>query len=273
MNVIICSPGGWLLHDGLIRLGAKVLALGPSDAETVTDIANKHGFNVLVSNPSFARKLGEAGARFEKLLAAGEPFSAVPGYREQVEQLLGCKALDAYGLSETGIVAAESLDVPGMSVVEGACVIEILDSETLSEVADGEKGEIVLTSLSHEGLPILRFRTGDLTLKGSHNGKIILPRGVFGRTDTMIKLKGVKFYPRELLFILAATPGLNFRNYQVIAEHSAQGTDLAILRVEGDPTTDTRQLKERIRQATGINMNEIRIESKVEGDLVLDKRF
>jgi phenylacetate-coenzyme A ligase PaaK-like adenylate-forming protein len=58
-------------------------------------------------------------------------------------------------------------------------------------------------------MPVLRFRTGDLKQKGSRDGKLILPRGVFGRTDSMVKIKGVKVYPRELLFLLAATPGLN----------------------------------------------------------------
>ena len=131
----------------------------------MVDIADTYGFNVLVSNPSFARKIGEAGGRFETLLAAGEPFTAVPGYRDTLEQLLQCQAYDAYGLSETGVVAAETNSKDGLHVWEAACVVEVLEPNTSNAVNDGEKGELVVTSLTREGMPILRFRTGDLTLK------------------------------------------------------------------------------------------------------------
>ena len=265
--------GGWLMHEGLVRLGATVLALGPSEAQNVVGIAETYGFNVLVSNPSFARKIGEAGGRFDTLIAAGEPFTAVPGYREGVEAALGCNAFDAYGLSETGVVAAEMRTKDGLHLVEASCVLEVLDPQTLQPVEDGEKGELVVTSLTHEGMPMLRFRTGDLTLKGSADGRLVLPRGVFGRTDTMVKIKGVKVYPKELLFLLAGTKGLNFRNYQLVLESSESGTDQAVLRVEGEPGTDTSELGKRIRHALGVGMNEIQVEPKVEGETVEDRRF
>ena len=262
--------GGWLFHEGLTSLGATVLALGPSDAENVVDIAQTYGFNVLVSNPSFARKIGAAGGRFETLLAAGEPFSAVPGLREEVEASLECTAYDAYGLSETGVIAAETSARDGMHLVPEAAIVEVLDPQTLTPVAEGEKGEVVVTSLTRGGMPMLRFLTGDLTLKGADD---LLPRGVFGRTDTMIKLKGVKVYPRELLFLLAATEGLNFRKYQLRVKRGPEGTDIASLRIEGDPNTNTFELAERIRSALGVGMNEIHVEDEVEGDLVVDERY
>lgn len=268
--------GGWLFHEGLQKLGAATLALGPADAEQVVEIAETYDFNILVSNPSFARKVGEAGGRFEKLIAAGEPFTAVPDYREQVERALSCKAYDAYGLSETGVVAAETSSQDGLHIVEEACILEVLDPQTLEPVKGGEKGELVVTSLTREGMPILRFRTGDLTLKGSQDGKLHLPRGVFGRTDTMVKVKGIKLYPKELLFILAATKGLNFRNYQVVVSSREDGTDEVTLRVEvADTSTniDTDELGRRVRNATGIGMNEIKVEAAVEGEVVVDKRF
>lgn len=266
--------GGWLFHDALQHIGASVLALGPAKADEVVDIAKTYNFDVLVSNPSFARKIGAAGGEFALMIAAGEPFTAVPDYREQVESALGCKALDAYGLSETGIVAAETMAQDGLHILEDACILEVLDTESLEPVADGDKGELVVTSLTREGMPILRFRTGDLTLKGSdENGNILLPRGVFGRTDSMVKVKGVKFYPRELLFILAATPKINFRNYQVVVESSAAGTDVIHLILEGEENVDTTALAQRIRSATGIGMNSITVQAEVAGELLVDKRY
>ncbi len=266
--------GGWLFHEGLNKLGVVTLALGPSDAAQVVEIAKSYNFNVLVANPSFARKLGEAGAKFEKLIAAGEPFTAVPGYREQLETALSCKAYDAYGLSETGLVAAETSAQDGLHIVEQACILEVLDTQSLMPVADGEKGELVITSLSREGMPILRFRTGDLTLKDTKDGKLYLPRGVFGRTDSMLKIKGVKFYPKELLFILASVEGLNFRNYQIVVSSREDGTDTVKLIIEGDATkVNIDKLAKTLRVATGIGMNEIVLLEEFSGELVIDNRF
>jgi len=265
--------GGWLFHEGLIRLGATVLPLGPNDAATVAEIVRSYGFNVLISNPSFARKIGEAGATVEKLVAAGEPFSAVPGYRKEVQSILRCTAFDSYGLSETGVVASETLEHRGLVPIQEAAVLEVLDPETHQPVGDGEKGELVITSLTREGMPILRFRTGDLTMRGSTEGKLQLPRGVFGRTDSMVKVKGVKLYPKELAFLLAGTAGVDHRHYQLVIDHQEGGSDTVILRVQGEPGTDIRELSLRIQRATGIRMNAIVVEEQCAGDLVVDQRF
>ena len=89
----------------------------------------------------------------------------------------------------------------------------------------------------------------------------------------MVKLKGVKVYPRELLFLLAATEGLNFRKYQLRVMRSPEGTDYVALQLEGDPNTNTLELAKHIRAALGIGMNEIHIQDTVEGELVVDERY
>ncbi len=266
--------GGWLFHDGLVRLGAAVLALGPGEAERAAEIAREYDFNVLVSNPSFARRVGEAGGRFETLLAAGEPFSAVPGLRERTERALGCEAFDAYGLSEAGIVAAETAARDGMREVAGAALLEVVDPAGERLVADGDKGELVVTSLTRTAMPVLRFRTGDLTLKGSVEGRLSLPRGVFGRTDTMIKLKGIKFYPKELAFVLAGTSGVDHRHYQVRVTSRPDGGDRAELWVQrGDGDLDVPALARSLRSATGIRLDDIVPLDTVEGEVLVDERF
>ncbi len=270
--------GGWLFHEGLTRLGALVLPLGPGDADQAAEIAERHGLNVLVSNPSFARRIGEAGGRFERLIAAGEPFTAVPGLRRAVERALGdCVALDAYGLSETGVVAAESEAQDGLWPVHEAALLEVLDPDGCDPVADGEKGELVITSLTHEAMPMLRFRTGDLTLKGSVDDRLHLPRGVFGRTDAMVKLKGIKVYPKELLFLLAGTPGVRFRAYQLRLRSNPDGTDHATLRVEADPEAsvpaDVGALGTRLRSALGVRLDAIEVLPEVRGPLLTDERY
>ena len=267
--------GGWLFHEGLMRRGCTVLALGPGDTENAVEIADAYDFDVLVANPSYAQKLGEAGARFRTLIAAGEPFTAVPGYRERVEAALGGKAYDAYGLSETGVVAAETTAQDGLHPLDDAAVLEVIDPQTGAAVEPGQKGELVITSLTRTTMPILRFRTGDLTLRGEVEGRLVLPRGVFGRTDSMVKAKGVKLYPKELLFLLAGTRGVAFRNYQLVLDRDASGADVVRLRIQRQPggTVDVEDLQARLRRATGIGINEIVVEDSVDGDMVVDHRF
>jgi phenylacetate-CoA ligase len=105
--------GGWLFHQALWRAGNLVFPHGPGEAARIAELSQAFGFDVLVTNPSFALKVGQAGGRFPLLLAGGEPFTSVPGFRERVEAALGGVALDAYGTSELGIVAGERLEKDG----------------------------------------------------------------------------------------------------------------------------------------------------------------
>jgi hypothetical protein len=91
----------------------------------------------------------------------------------------------------------------------------------------------VVTALSRTLMPMVRFRTGDLAIAERREGLAVLPRGVFGRTDTMVKVKGVKLYPTELAPILAGF-GLDPRGFQVVVERKLEGTDKLILRLKAE---------------------------------------
>jgi phenylacetate-CoA ligase len=265
--------GGWLFHDALVRVGATVLPHGPGEAERFANIARDHQFDVLIANPTFALRLAELGARFKLLIAAGEPFSSVPGFRERVEAAIEGKAIDCFGMSETGIVAAETLKRDGLEPLPGMAMLEVIDPQTLELTPDGEKGELVVTTLARELMPLIRFRTGDLTVvQRLPDGSIRLPRGVIGRVDEMLKVKGVKLYPRELGPILASIAGLDSKQYQLIVSRTATGTDSIELRVVGDSSADLRLLEARFRAALGINMNSVRIVESLEAPMVTDSR-
>jgi phenylacetate-CoA ligase len=265
--------GGWLFHDALVRAGATVLPHGPGEAERFANIAREHQFDVLIANPTFALRLAELGARFKLLIAAGEPFSSVPGFRERVEAAIEGKTIDCFGMSETGIVAAETLSRDGLEPLPGMAILEVIDPQTLEPTPDGEKGELVVTTLARELMPLIRFRTGDLTVvQRLPDGSIRLPRGVIGRVDEMLKVKGVKLYPRELGPILASIPGLDSKQYQLIVSRTATGTDSLELRVVGDSNADLKPLEARFRAALGINMNSVRIVESLEGPMVTDSR-
>ena len=265
--------GGWLFHEALLRVGATVLPHGPGEAERLAQIAKDHNYDVLIANPTFALRVAEAGAKFKLLVAAGEPFTSVPGYRERVEAALGGSAIDVFGMSETGLVASETLDRNGLEVLKDMAMLEVIDPVTLEPTPSGEKGELVVTTLARELMPLIRFRTGDLTVvERLANGRIRLPRGVIGRTDEMVKVKGVKLYPRELGPILASVPGLDPKQFQLVISRTRSGTDHLQLQVLGEATADTSKLEPMFRKALGIGMNEMRVVEKLEGGLVVDTR-
>lgn len=262
--------GGWLFHEALLRAGNLVFPHGPGEASRIAEIGQVYGFDVLVTNPSFALKVGQAGGRFALLLAGGEPFTSVPGFRERVEAALGGVALDAYGTSELGIVAGEGLEKEGLWEIPEMAVLEVLDPETLRPVPDGEKGELVVTALSRTLMPMVRFRTGDLAVAERRGGLTLLPRGVFGRTDAMVKVKGVKLYPTELGPILAGF-GLDPKGFQVVVERKLEGTDKLVLRLKAERVPPG--LMEAVQRATGLKVDEVELVQEIRGALVEDHRF
>ncbi|KGQ22722.1 phenylacetate--CoA ligase family protein [Thermus filiformis] len=261
--------GGWLFHQALWKAGNLVLPHGPGEAERIVELQERYRFDVLVTNPSFALRIAQLGGRFGLLLAGGEPFTSVPGYRERLEALLGGVALDAYGTSELGIVAGETLAKDGLWEIPEMAVLEVLDPETLEPV-EGEKGELVVTALSRTLMPMLRFRTGDLAVAERREGRLVLPRGVFGRTDSMVKVKGVKLYPTELAPILAGF-GLEPRGFQVVVDRKEGGTDKLVLKVKAERVPEG--LLEAVQRATGLRVDEVVAEPGLSGPLLLDNRF
>lgn len=262
--------GGWLFHEALQQAGALVLPHGPGEAERIAQLQKLYGFEVLVSNPSFALKVAQAGGRFELLLAAGEPFTSVPGYRERVEAAIEGKALDAFGTSEIGIVAAEGLDRQGLLEIPEMAFIEIIDPQTLEPTPSGEKGEMVITALSRTQMPMIRFRTGDLAVVEREGGHLRLPRGVIGRTDQMVKVKGVKLYPTELVPILIGH-GLEAKNAQVVVESKEGGTDKLTLRLKANQVPSG--LETALQKATGLRFDALVAEPDLEGPMLIDKRY
>lgn len=263
--------GGWLFHEALQRAGAMVLPHGPGEAERIVQLQRQYGFEILVCNPSFAMKIAQAGGRFELLMAGGEPFTSVPGYREKLEQAIGGIAVDAYGTSELGVVAGESLDKNGLWEIPEMAIIEILDPETLEPTPEGEKGEMVVTSLSRTLMPMIRFRTGDLAVVSRKEGRLCLPRGVIGRTDLMVKVKGVKLYPTELAPLLMAF-GIDPRGgAQLVVESKEGGTDKLTLRIKAEAVPP--QLGPALQQATGIRLDDIQADPALEGPPLVDKRY
>jgi len=154
---------------------------------------------------------------------------------------------------------------------------EVIDPETGAPVADGERGELVLTHLVKEAQPLVRYRTGDLTVKVMTPpvfGRIVcLPRVVFGRTDDMVKVKGVKLYPSEMGSLLLGIDGLDGK-YRLNISRKSGGGDairLSLGGVAGASVAD--HVAARFKEQTLIAADEVEIVAELpDGPAVIDRR-
>jgi phenylacetate-CoA ligase len=207
--------GGLGVHHGAMRLGATVLPIsgGMTDRQ-VTLIADLQP-DILTCTPSYAVHLGEAmrAAGVEPTSLRAGIFGAEPwtdSLRTQLERLLGIRALDIYGLSEIigPGVACESLDSGGLlNVAEDHFYVEAVDPAG-EPVPDGTPGELVFTTLTKTGMPLLRYRTGDVAaladpLPGSPRTLRRMSK-ILGRVDDMLVIRGVNVYPTEIEAVLLA---------------------------------------------------------------------
>jgi len=215
--------GGLGFHYGAVELGATVVpssgGMTPRQVTLIRDL----GPDILCCTPSYAIRLGEAlteaGVRpGEGLALRAGMFGAEPWseqMRARIEDLLGLRALDIYGLSEVigPGVACECIEAAdGLHVNEDHFLVETIDGATGAPVPDGTPGELVFSTVTREALPLLRYRTGDIA--SLRHGTCVCGRTlvkmskVTGRRDDMLVVRGVNVYPSEVERVLLAEPGI-----------------------------------------------------------------
>lgn len=291
--------GGFGLHYGAERIGASVIPMSIGNTKRQIQIMQDFRTTAMVCTPSYALVLADALAQQEINISSlslkfglfgGEPWS--DEMRREIEEKLQIIATDNYGLSEVmgPGVAGECQERNGLHINEDHFLIEVIDPETLEPKADGEVGEIVVTTLTKEGFPVIRYRTRDLAriLPGSCPCGRTLRRmsRVIGRTDDMLIIKGVNVYPRQIEEVLFAIEGTQ-PHYQIIVEREGRLDKITVLVevVESlffDQMKKQRQLmdhiKKRMAAELGIGVDVKLVEEKslerFEGKAkrVLDKR-
>jgi phenylacetate-CoA ligase len=261
---------GIIFQRGLEALGAEVIPAGPGESEQAAGTVSQFDVDALVGNPSFALKVGEAGASVDTFIGAGEPFTSIPGMRERVKDALDADtAVDYFGTRQILPVAAETESEDGLYLLDDYALIEVIDPDTGELLPFGERGELVVTHLKKEGCPLVRYRTGDLAEWEQRDGEIVLPDGVIGRTDGRLKVKGVKLYPESLGTVLAGFEGLTgeFR----LEVSRPESTDQIRLVVEGD--ADIEELAAAVKDRLLIAPNEVELVDDIEETGVIDERY
>jgi phenylacetate-coenzyme A ligase PaaK-like adenylate-forming protein len=225
--------GGLGIHQGAIELGAAVVPVsGGMTARQVTLLRDLRP-DILTCTPSYAIRLGEAlaeaGLAGELTLSAGlfgaEPWSVQ--LRRRIEELLGLRALDIYGLSEVigPGVAAECIEAAdGLHVNEDHFLVEAIDPESGTPVPDGTRGELVFSTPTREALPLLRYRTGDIAAlrRGACacGRTLVKMSSITGRRDDMLVIRGVNVYPSEVERVLLADQAL-YPHYLLVLDERA----------------------------------------------------
>lgn len=214
--------GGFGAYQGADRIGAMVLPMSSGNTQRQIMMMHDMGTTILCCTPSYATFLGETiremglDPRKDLKLRAG-CFGAEPwteAMRQKIEELLGIDACDIYGLTEIcgPGVAYECLAKNGMHINEDHVIAEILDPATGEPLPYGQEGELVFTTITKRGMPMLRYRTHDLctlTDERCECGRTFARMGrITGRTDDMLIVRGVNVFPSQIESVLVKTHGV-----------------------------------------------------------------
>jgi phenylacetate-CoA ligase len=232
--------GGLGAHYGAERLGATVVPMSGGSTERQVLLINDFGARALCATPSYALNIAEVAERegadlrkssLEIGIFGAEPWSEA--MRREVESRLGLRAIDIYGLSEImgPGVAVECEAQDGLHGWEDHFLFEIIDPESGEPAANGQAGELVITTLTKQALPMIRYRTRDITRLdrrrcacGRTHARL---KRITGRNDDMLIIRGVNVYPSQVEAVLVGLEGLA-PHYQLVVERRGSLDELTI---------------------------------------------
>jgi phenylacetate-CoA ligase len=266
--------GGFGMHYGLERVGATMIPASAGNTDRHLMMMRDFGTTVLVSTPSYALYIAEvaeeAGVDFAELPLRLGLFGAEPctdAAREEIERKLHITATDNYGLSEVmgPGVSGECECRCGQHINEDHFLVEVVDPDTAVPVPEGEPGELVITPLTKEAFPVLRYRTHDITrvtTEPCECGRTLARmEKVRQRTDDMLIIRGVNVFPSQIEDVLFKIEGVR-PHYQIVVDRK-RGLDDLEVRIEvaeevfsdimADMVNFTKHVSERLHAVIGLH--------------------
>jgi phenylacetate-CoA ligase len=275
--------GGLGLHYGGEKIGASVIPVSGGNTNRQLQLMHDFGTTVLACTPSYALHLAEAieesDIDINELKLKVGVFGAEPwteNMRREIEQKLKIKAIDIYGLSEVigPGVAFECMEQKGLHISEDHFYPEIIDPETLHVLPEGSFGELVFTTITKEGLPLIRYRTRDLTrlnYKKCNCGRTLVRMDkCLGRSDDMLIIRGVNLFPSQIESVLLEMSEI--KPHYIIIVDRVNNLDTLELQVEvdeeffQDKISQLQSLRERLQEnlesAIGLGIKVTLVEPK-----------
>ena len=254
--------GFWSAFDGAERLGAMVISgAGMTTEQRVRSLIDVEA-TVLLSTPTYALRMADTAGDLGLYLAssatratihAGEPGASIPATRAAIEAAYGAVAFDHAGMTELGPTGHSCSQRDGIHLIESEFIFEVID-------ADGrpaEEGELVATNLGRWGMPVIRYRTGDL-VSTSHtpcscgNPFVKVKGGIRGRVDDMFTVRGVNFFPSQVEDIVRRHPRVV--EFAIEVRRERQMDEVTLLLEMAGPDVSTERLEADLRQALGARL-------------------
>lgn len=265
--------GGLGVHKGGEKAGCSIVPTSTGNTERQVRLLVDFGVQCLACTPSYALTIADKAIamgyrksdfHLKSAILGGEPCSE--GMTKEIEEKLGCQVYDIYGLSEImgPGVACECSNHSGMHVCEDKFLMEIVDPKTLEPVPDGEWGELVITTLTKQCSPLIRYRTRDITRIiaepcscGRTSRRIDRIRG---RSDDMLILRGVNVFPLQFAQVISEFPEVS-SYYQVVltTKGSLDHVELDVETVSDFPFDEIRRLQNLERRIERALKNNLQI--------------
>src|SRR5215475_7717055 len=262
--------GFWAAFEAAQRMGLMTISGGGQSTEQRLQTIFQREATVLVCTPTYALRLADVARQqginisrsyIRITLHAGEPGASIPETRKRIQEAFDAKTFDHVGMTEMGAYGYECEVQSGMHINEDEFIAEMIDPITLRPVEDGEKGELALTNLGRIGMPLIRYRSGDLGVIsrepcecGRQSSRLV--GGVLGRADDMITIRGINIFPSAVENIV--------RRYPEIVEFAIEvyrHREMHELRLKVEITGAPNGVIDRLAQAFS---NDLRIRASIE---------
>jgi len=243
--------GFWAGFEGALQFDNLCIAAGGMSSEVRLQVILEHQVTFICCTPTYALRLAEVAeqqgldlvnSQVRAILVAGEPGGSIPAIRDRIESAWGARVFDHWGMTDIGSLGIESVEDPAsLLILETECIAEIVDPETLQPVAAGERGELLITNLGRYGMPVIRYRTGDIVCAATSPNAcgrelLRLEGGILGRVDDMFTIRGNNVFASSVEAVL--------REFVEIAEFRmtvSEKQSMQHLIIEVEPITGIRE--------------------------------